>query len=238
MIKCLFLVEGPYDKQRLSLLDSLFDSAQIEIIPFNCDMLTEKEYYENYRESITQILSKEKTFSIDDFDYFIQVCDLDGCFIDDDKIIENKTISKIKYYNDHIEAIDRELIISRNHIKIKNIDELLKDNKILLFYNSTNIDHAFDNVQNLTNKQKRKMAIDMYNKYKGNEKEFLIKLCNANRLKFTDYKQSWIEIKNGLNSLLSNSNLIFFIERFKDYLKDEIKIEYMRLMRMVLDNGH
>ena len=28
MIKCLFLVEGPYDKQRLILLENLFDKAR------------------------------------------------------------------------------------------------------------------------------------------------------------------------------------------------------------------
>ena len=100
MIKCLFLVEGPYDKQRLILLENLFDKAKLEIFPFGCDMLSEKDYYKNYIEEIKAMLSKEKTFKIDDFNTIVQVCDLDGCFIKDEYIIENKEISKIKYNKD------------------------------------------------------------------------------------------------------------------------------------------
>ena len=45
MKKCLFLVEGPYDKLRLSLLEDLFDPNKLVIIPFNCDKLQKKEYF-------------------------------------------------------------------------------------------------------------------------------------------------------------------------------------------------
>ena len=127
MIKCLFLVEGPYDKQRLILLENLFDKAKLEIFPFGCDMLSEKDYYKNYIEEIKAMLSKEKTFKIEDFNYIIQVCDLDGCFIKDEYVIENKEISKIKYNKDSIEAIDRDKIIERNHIKVDNINMLLNN---------------------------------------------------------------------------------------------------------------
>ena len=229
MIKCLFLVEGPYDKQRLILLANLFDKAKLEIFPFGCDMLSEKDYYKNYIEEIKAMLSKEKTFKIDDFNTIVQVCDLDGCFIKDEFIIENKEINKIRYNKDSIEAIDRDNIIERNHRKKENIDELLDDNNIYLFYNSTNIDHVFDNIQNPGNNQKKNYAINMYNKYKNNEILFLEKLFSVNTLKSKTYIDSWEDAKEGFNSLVSNSNLIFFIDMFKECLKEEVRKKYLEL---------
>ena len=232
MIKCLFLVEGPYDKQRLILLENLFDKAKLEIFPFGCDMLSEKDYYKNYIEEIKAMLSKEKTFKIEDFNYIIQVCDLDGCFIKDEYVIENKEISKIKYNKDSIEAIDRDKIIERNHIKVDNINMLLNNKEIYLFYNSTNIDHVFDNIQNPSKSQKKKYAINMYNKYKNDDIPFLEKLYDVNTLKSNSYDDSWDDAKNGFNSLALNSNLIFFIEMFQDNLKEEIKNKYLELKKL------
>ena len=224
MIKCLFLVEGPFDRQRLSVLNTLFDSAKIEIIPLNCDVLVDKNWNSNYKETVEKILAKEKTFSIHDFDYIIQICDLDGCFIDDKYIIKNDSINKIQYYEDHIEVLDKGSIINRNHIKAENINELLMSDNITLYYNSTNIDHAFDGIQNPSKRQKRDLAIDMYNKYKDNGIELITKIYYSNKTGSKDYISSWNLIKEGFNSLSSSTNLIFFIIKFKDYLKEDIKI--------------
>ena len=229
MIKCLFLVEGAYDKQRLSLLENLFDSAKLEIIPFGCDRLIGHEYYKNYEDHIRAVLSKEKTFEIGDFKYIVQVCDLDGCFIDDSYIIENKEIKKVKYHSSFVEAVDRDSIISRNHTKADNINRLLESKAIILFYNATNIDHTFDGIQNASDKQKKEGAIDMYNKYKDNPLGFFKKLYDSNALKSISYESSWDDAKKEFNSLLANSNLIFFVDMFKDYLKEEIKAEYEKL---------
>ena len=231
MIKCLFLVEGPYDKQRLTLLGNLFDKAKLEIFPFGCDMLSERNYYKNYIEEIKIMLSKEKTFKIDDFNYIIQVCDLDGCFIEEKYIIENKDINKIAYNEQSIEVIDRESIINRNRIKVENIEKLLDSKTIYLYYNSTNIDHVFDDIQNPTDKQKKNCAINMYNTYKNSEILFLEKIYSVNKLKSKDYKMSWDDARKGFNSLAQNSNLIFFIDRFKEELKDEIKEKYMEMVK-------
>ena len=229
MIRCLFLVEGQYDKQRLSVLEELFDSSKIEILPFGTDMLAEQDYYKNYKKEIKAILSKEKTFVLEDFDYIIQVCDLDGCFINDDYIIENKNIKKIQYHKDYVEAISRESIITRNHIKRENIDRLLESKSIQLYYNSTNIDHVFDNIQNPTDKQKRICAINMYNKYKNNPTAFLTELFNLNRIKASSFETSWNFVKIGFNSLQPCTNLILFVEYFKDCLKEKILKEYIKL---------
>ena len=50
MIKCLFLVEGPYDLLRLSLLKGLFDENKLEIVPLAGDKLTTSNYFKKYEE--------------------------------------------------------------------------------------------------------------------------------------------------------------------------------------------
>ena len=229
MIKCLFLVEGPYDKQRLSLLCDLFDSNKIEIFPFGCDMLTEKDYFNNYTNEIKAVLNKEKTFAIEDFNYIVQVCDLDGCFISDECVIENKNINKIIYHSDYIEVIDKNSIVSRNQIKVDNIDRLLNNDNIQLYFNSSNIDHVFDNIQNPSSGQKKNGAINMYSKYKEKPKELLLELFNLNTINATSLESSWREIRKDYNSLSRCTNLIFFIDYFQEFLKEDIRIEYSKL---------
>lgn len=229
MIKCLFLVEGANDKQRLSLIETLFDPYKIQIFHFGCDKLTEKDYPVNYKNEIRNILSREKTHSLEDFTHIVQVCDLDGCFVDEKYIIENKELNKIEYHENKIEVIDKKQIVERNNVKITNIRTILEDKEVLLYFNSTNIDHAFDGIQNPTNREKKNAAIDMYNRYKNNELCFLNELFNANRLESSDYESSWIDAQNGFNSLKPNSNLIFFVDYFQDELKEDIKKEYEKL---------
>ncbi len=172
MIKCLFLVEGPFDKLRLSLFNELFDSNKLTIIPFNCDKLSEENYQNNYRNDIQKLLENEKAYRIDDFDEIVQVCDMDGCYISDKYIVENNNINRIKYYLDRIEAINKEEIIKRNKNKRNNINKILIDKKIYLYFNASNIDHALDEIQNPTNKQKRDLSIRMYNTFKDKPKSF------------------------------------------------------------------
>ena len=113
-----------------------------------------------------------------------------------------------------------------------NINMLLNNKEIYLFYNSTNIDHVFDNIQNPSKSQKKKYAINMYNKYKNDDIPFLEKLYDVNTLKSNSYDDSWDDAKNGFNSLALNSNLIFFIEMFQDNLKEEIKNKYLELKKL------
>ena len=38
-VLCLMLVEGPFDRQRLSVLSELFDKDKLVLIPFGTDVL-------------------------------------------------------------------------------------------------------------------------------------------------------------------------------------------------------
>ncbi len=223
MKKCLFLVEGPFDKLRLSLLEDLFDSNKLVIIPFETDKLQKSDYYMNIRSEIESILSKEKTYDISDFDYFVQVCDTDGCFIDESKKMENTSLKHTMYFNDHIETLNLRSLIARHNYKKENINNILQNDEIDLFYNSTNIDHAFDGIQNPSNKQKRNLALRMYQRYKDDLDGFVTLLFNCVAGGSVNFNDTWEYIKKGNNSLSKASNIFLFLIKNYDDLKDEVK---------------
>lgn len=216
------LVEGPYDRQRLSVLSNLFDEDRLVLIPFGTDALTEKDYCSNYEKRIKELLNKEKTNELSDFNEIVQVCDTDGCFVNDSYVIEDKTIRHIVYEEKCIRVVDLKPLENKRVYKRENINRILENKCIKLYYNSTNIDHVFDGIQNPTDLQKRTKAVQMYNKYKHDGKSFieeLTKLCPI----LKGYKDSWEFIKKDFNSLGQYTNLIYFVIDHFDSLKDEYK---------------
>lgn len=224
MIKCLFLVEGPYDLLRLSLLKKIFDDNKLEIVPLEGDKLTDSSYLRNFNSIIKKYLQKVSTHDIKDFDLLAQICDTDGCYIDDRLVNEDSTIKNIKYYRDHVDAKDAIEKIKFNAIKRKNINGFLTNGKIELFYNSTNIDDVYDGNQNPTKKQKASLAINMYKKYEKNLKGFIDAIFNADKSHTKDFRESWTYVTFGVNSLQSTSNLKYFLIKHINELKPEYKL--------------
>lgn len=228
-VLCLMLVEGPFDRQRLSVLSELFDKDKLVLIPFGTDVLQIKDYYKEYRTRINSILSKEKTHELTDFAEIVQVCDTDGCFISDDKIFENNEISKIVYGVDTILVRDKTSIINAHKNKRENINQILESKEIILFYNSTNVDHAFDNIQNPSNFEKRTKSMDMFSKYKNDGfklLEILVELCPD----LHSYENTWNYIKEGNNSLKRSSNILHFVIKHFDELKEIYQIRLRKLI--------
>lgn len=230
MVKCLFLVEGPYDLQRLSLLKSLFDENKLEIIPLEGDKLTSINYFEDYRTIVTAFLSKLSTYSFEDFDFLAQICDTDGCFVERSSIVHNHALSKIKYYRDRIEAIDVNTKVCSNEYKRNSIKALLKSGEVELFYNSCNIDDAFDGIINPSRKQKSSLAIAMYNKYKSDLYAFIDLIFVSDKSGSESYEDSWNYIQSGTNSLSQTSNLKFFLINHISELKEEYKEYVLKLI--------
>ena len=109
---------------------------------------------------------------LSDFDKIVQVCDTDGCFIKEEYIEEDKDINHIIYEEEKIIVKRLSSILKIRNYKKDNINEVLKEDKIKLYYNSTNIDHVFDNIQNPSDKEKKHLSIKMDLKYK-NSLDFL-----------------------------------------------------------------
>ncbi len=223
------LVEGPYDRQRLSVLINLFDDTKLVLVPYGTDAFTSKNYHLEYENKISNILSKEKTNDLSDFNEIVHVCDTDGCYIDDSCVIEDKTIKRIIYEHNSIRVLDRQSIIQRRINKRENINEILKSDIFKIYYNSTNIDHAYDNIQNPSDNQKKQKAIRMYDAYKNDGCAFLerlVELCPT-----TDgYIESWDYIREGFNSLEPSTNILFFVIEHYECLKDEYKKKLVDLL--------
>ena len=220
--RCLFLVEGATDRQRFSVLQGLFDKSDLVIIPFQTDVLTKKTYSNRYKAHIRETLNKEKIYSFEDFDEIIQIVDTDGCFLSDSLIKVDHSVSTIKYMVDSIICPDVGPLIQQRENKRKNISTILSKGEIKLYYVSTNAEHAFDNIQNASDKEKRSLALKMYRNYSNNLGALIEKLKSI-APDINTFEDSWSFIMKGNNSLLAYSNIIFWLMDNLEYMKEESK---------------
>ena len=173
-------------------------------------LFTSTDYYLLYGDKIDDLLAKEKTYDKEDFTEIVQVLDTDGCFIDDECVFEDSSLKHIIYkansiYTPNLSSYRTERINKHNNIK-----HLLINNEIRLFYNSTNIDHAFDNLQNPSRSQKLLYSIKMYNEFKNDGEALLDKLVSICPT-LEGYDKSWTYIQEDCNSLKSCSNILYFV---------------------------
>lgn len=220
--RCLFLVEGATDRQRFSVLQGLFDKSNLVIIPFQTDILTKKSYANRYKTNISEVLSKEKIYDFDDFDEIVQIIDTDGCFLSDNLIQTDRSVTSIKYTTASIICENPEPLKQQRENKRNNIATILKSGKIKLYYVSTNAEHAFDNIQNANNKQKKLLALKMYAKYFKNLGALIAKLKEISPDVET-FEDSWSFIMKDNNSLQAYSNIIFWLFENAEFMKEEYK---------------
>lgn len=229
MKKILVLVEGPNDKLRLINIEDFFDSKKAILFPMEGDWLKSSTYFSNYEDKIKFALAKDKSHDFDDFDEIVQICDTDGCFINDSCVKSDLSIKKIEYGANYIKTRDLKSDLTCKHNKITNINNLLISNNIRLFYNSCNIDHVFDNVANLSKNRKNTLAACAKLRYDANNLKLIEELHSANASKTLDHKASWDYIKQGFNSLSRCSNVIIFLYEHVDLLKPDIKKKLLDL---------
>ena len=220
--RCLFLVEGATDRQRFSIFQKLFDENELVLIPFQTDILTSKPYSNRYKTYIRELLNKEKLYEFGDFDEIVQIMDTDGCFLSDSLIQVDHSVPSIKYTASSIICENPEPLIKQRENKRNNITSILKSGKIRLYYVSTNAEHAFDNIQNANNKQKKLLALKMFASYSNNLGALLEKLKSISPDVAT-FEDSWEFIMKDNNSLLPYSNIIFWLLENIEYMKEEYK---------------
>ena len=220
--RCLFLVEGPTDRQRFSVLQNLFDKSDLVIIPFQTDVLTKKTYSNRYKTHIRETLNKEKIYSFEDFDEIIQIVDTDGCFLSDSLIKVDHSVSNIKYMVDSIICPDIGPLLKQRENKRNNITAILSKGEIKLYYVSTNAEHAFDGRQNASTSEKKALALKMYRNYSNNLGALIEKLKSVTP-DVNTFENSWSFIMKDNNSLLSYSNIIFWLIDNLEYMKEEFK---------------
>ncbi|MFA7107292.1 MAG: hypothetical protein WC154_08325, partial [Candidatus Izemoplasmatales bacterium] len=89
MTRCLLICEGPCDELILSLFKNVFCTGRIEIKPSGSCCFDKKNLLQNVGDLVQRILSKEKGYSISDFDEISFLFDSDGIYIDEQYITVN-----------------------------------------------------------------------------------------------------------------------------------------------------
>ena len=242
----LFLVEGKSDREALQIaIPELYDQIDEDIEVFFPIISREEEekggditstnyvdkagkrhwvHPSNIEDAIyvmflDDFFDKEKIMS-KDITEIIQIVDVDGAFISDDRIRLDSNLTKEDsphYAEDEITCVDVEKIQKRNEQKSENLRYLsgcstikVKQKTIpySVYYFSCNLDHFLHHSANLDYRMKRSLADTFSRNYIGKPEDFVRTISeDPGAVSNMNYKESWGFIEDGLNSLHRHTNL-------------------------------
>lgn len=214
------IVEGASDAEALdSIISRIFNKDTVYVHITHGDITSAKEV------TVSNVISKvadeviayakanhfdrsKKTF----FKEIIHIVDMDGVYIQDDKVIADDAAKKPLYSETEIRTCNKQGIEQRNQKKRTNIDKLSSIKEIWglpyqVFYMSCNLDHVLYNKLNSSDEQKEADSFQFAKQYKDKIPEFLTFISNSDFSVMTGYKESWDYIKQGLHSLERHTNL-------------------------------
>ena len=216
----LVIVEGPTDEDALGIsLKQYFDkfSKNVLVEVMHCDITTEwSGYPQNIREKITDVVKRnaqKNKYQKEHYSQIIHIVDTDGAFIDEEYVIEDKSVEKVNYSLTSIICKDRKDIVNRNIQKSNNLKSLLSIKTIWsiipykVYYMSCNMDHVLHNIQNSTDEEKENNAHIFAKKYKNDLIGFLNYISESVFTVKGTYKETWDYIQREVNSLNRHTNL-------------------------------
>lgn len=230
----LVIVEGPSDETILStILDDIFDLNKIfyqvdygDITTGNTDSIKGKSIDERITKAIKLYLDKNRYgIKKKDIKKVILLTDMDGCYLSEKYVFESD--EKLRYAEDGIYTNNVCGILERNKTKSKNLNKIsttsyvYKDIPIEVYYFSCNIDHAFFNKLNISDDEKEFYSNEFADEMLDNVEQQLNILDNLS-VHGNEYRNSWNNIKEGLNSVNRASNLLVFLINNKEYLRKDI----------------
>lgn len=221
------IVEGASDAEALdAIISRVFDKDAVYVHIMHGDITSDKDV------TVSNVISKvagevityakanhfernKKTF----FKEIIHIVDMDGVYIQDDRVVADDTVKKTVYFETEIRTCNKRGIEQRNQKKRANIDKLSSSKEIWglpykVFYMSCNLDHVLYNKQNSSDEEKEADSFRFAKKYKDKVPEFLTFISDSDFSVLTGYKESWDYIKKDLHSLERHTNLgLCFQER-------------------------
>lgn len=152
-----------------------------------------------------------------DYKEIIQVSDMDGAFVPDSAIVEDKNAYKPIYSEKEIHTNHPEGIIKRNAQKRENMNRLITTSAIgkipyHIYYMSSNLDHVLYNKLNSTNDEKENDAHNFAIKYKDDLIGFKSFIQESDFSVNQDFMDSWNYIKQGNHSLERHTNFGLCLE--------------------------
>jgi len=221
----LFLVEGASDLTSLEFIDNINTNETIKFQITSGDVTSKLNITpQNCREEINKILLsflERSKLRKTDIIKIIHILDIDGVYIPEINIIEDKNIKKFLYTINGIVAPSKENVQKRNESKKQIVEKLLVTSKINsipyeMYYMSCNLEHVLhDKLEDISEDEKKELANKFADKFYEKEIEFIDFINNKDFKVLGDYKATWDFIKKDLNSVNRYSNFWLFFENLK-----------------------
>lgn len=221
----LFLVEGASDLTSLEFIDNINTDETIKFQITSGDVTSKLNITpQNCREEINKILLsflERSKLRKTDIIKIIHILDIDGVYIPEINIIEDKNIKKFLYTINGIVAPSKENVQKRNESKKQIVEKLLVTSKINsipyeMYYMSCNLEHVLhDKLEDISEDEKKELANKFADRFYEKEIEFIDFINNKDFKVLGDYKATWDFIKKDLNSVNRYSNFWLFFENLK-----------------------
>lgn len=219
----LVIVEGPSDEEALgAVLNNYFDKDRVYVHTHHGDITTEKgNKCSNIISKVNECVKlcmRQYPFKRSDFKRIIHVVDMDGAFIPDNAIVEDKDAYKPIYTEEVIRTNHPEGIVKRNAQKRENINRLIPTSIIgnipyQIYYMSSNLDHVLYNKLNSTDVEKESDAHNFAIKYKDDLNGFKAFLQDSDFSVNQNFIDSWDYIKQEKHSLERHTNFGLCLEK-------------------------
>lgn len=221
----LFLVEGASDLTSLEFIDNINTDETIKFQITSGDVTSKLNITpQNCREEINKILLsflERSKLRKTDIIKIIHILDIDGVYIPEINIIEDKNKKKFLYTINGIVASSKENVQKRNESKKQIVEKLLVTSKINsipyeMYYMSCNLEHVLhDKLEDISEDEKKELANKFADRFYEKEIEFIDFINNKDFKVLGDYKATWDFIKKDLNSVNRYSNFWLFFENLK-----------------------
>ena len=213
-----FIVEGISDEVSLeAIFEELFSNNEIYIEVVRGDITADKNIdSRNIKAKIGNLINnsiKKLCFQKKDLAEVIHIIDMDGAYINNERITYKKDLVKSEYSEKYIFTNNITKIIERNNRKSENLDVICNLTKICggikysAVYMSCNLDHVLFNRLNISDEEKEKLSYEFLDKYSNYIDGFLDFICNSDFSYKGNFKESWDYIKIDENSLKRKTNL-------------------------------
>lgn len=218
------IVEGPSDDTALGIIFSrIFDKNKVHVEIMHGDITSNfsiaPEKIDHFLTARVKQYAKSMHFQQKDFQQVIHLVDMDGAYISEDLIVENKEAVKPIYTVDGLQTANPQQIKNRNVHKQAKLDKISALNKIWVkipyqvYYMSCNLDHVLYNKQNSADSEKEEDALVFAKRYKDDMSGFLTFISESEFSVKGSYRESWSFIKQEAHSLNRYSNLGICFEK-------------------------
>ena len=211
------IVEGPTDRDALGILfDRIFDRNAVIVHIMGGDITTKSGVRpDNILSRIgneVRAYAKSNFFTYKDFQEIIHIVDMDGAYIPDECIIEDPSAKDPVYSTEEIRTCSVAAIVERNKQKRNNLDKLYVSSQLWnipyrVFYMSCNLDHVLYDKLNSTCSEKEADAHSFASQYRNDIEAFKNFICDSDFSVPGSYKDTWIFIKSGSESLKRHTNI-------------------------------